>query len=179
MKSKFNFIVFIFLLLISCQTQKIKLDVEAIDDDKIPTHESWNTNIKFYKENCLQALLKTSHLTDYKEEEFKLLDKVNVKFYNKKNELESILTSNFGKSDDKNKLLIAWGNVVVQNFEDKKLNTEELIWNEETGKVYSDKFVRIYDGADVIEGFGFESDKKLENYKIFKITYLAQRETKN
>ncbi len=179
MINKFIFIVSIFILIISCQPQKIKPDVEAIDDDKIPTHESWNTNIKFYKGNHLQAILKTSHLTDYEEEEFKLLDKVNVKFYNKKNQLESILTSNYGKSDDKNKLLFAWGNVVVQNFEEKKLNTEELIWNEETEKVYTDKFIRIYDGPDIIEGFGFESDKKLENYKIFKITYLAQRETKN
>ena len=51
----------------------------------------------------------------------------------------------------------------------EKLNTEKLIWNELTQKIYSDEFVKVTQKDKIIYGDGFESDQSFTKYRIFKI----------
>lgn len=46
------------------------------------------------------------------------------------------------------------------------LNTEQLFWNTEQRRIYSDKFVKITTKNQVITGRGFESDDQLSKYEI-------------
>lgn len=46
------------------------------------------------------------------------------------------------------------------------LNTEQLFWNTETRRIYSEKFVKITTKNQVITGRGFESDDQLSKYEI-------------
>jgi LPS export ABC transporter protein LptC len=60
-------------------------------------------------------------------------------------------------------------NVVVINEKNEKLNTEHLIWNEKTKKIYSDEFVKITTPDEIIYGTGFEADQDFSRYKIMNI----------
>lgn len=55
------------------------------------------------------------------------------------------------------------------NEKNEKLNTEHLIWNERTKKIYSDDFVKITTPDEIIFGNGFEADQDFSRYKIMKI----------
>jgi len=46
------------------------------------------------------------------------------------------------------------------------LNTEQLFWDSKAKKIYSEKFVTITQGQDVITGTGFEADENMDNWTI-------------
>ena len=59
--------------------------------------------------------------------------------------------------------------VVVINKKGEQLNTERLVWDEQTEKITSDKFVKITTAEEIIYGDGFEADQNFTSYKIFKV----------
>lgn len=69
---------------------------------------------------------------------------------------------------EKQKLWKLIGDVVIKNLRGEKFNTELLYWNQNTEKVYSDKFIRIEQPDRIITGWGFESDQQMSKYRIFK-----------
>src|SRR4030095_13576803 len=90
-------------------------------------------------------------------------------FFDEKMEEESQLTAGFGVSYDNSDEMIARNNVEAVNVYGDKLNTEELIWNQKSEKIHSDKFVKITTKDEIIFGDGFESNQNLTNYTIKKI----------
>ena len=65
---------------------------------------------------------------------------------------------------------MAKNDVVVVNQKGEQLNTEKLLWDENTGKIYSDEFVKITTPDEIIMGKGFEANQDFSKYKIFKVT---------
>lgn len=82
----------------------------------------------------------------------------------------SKLTAKYAIRRQKDKETVVRDSVVWFNiYKKERLETEELIWNENTNKVYSDKFVKITTETENIFGEGFEADQNFTNYKIKKI----------
>jgi hypothetical protein len=44
------------------------------------------------------------------------------------------------------------------------------MWDNGSQKLYSTEFVTITSPNEKIQGYGFESDQNLTNYKIFKVS---------
>jgi len=63
----------------------------------------------------------------------------------------------------------AKGIVIARNTKGYVLNTEYMIWDEKKEIIYSDKYVKIATGTDVIVGEGFEADQTFERWKILKV----------
>ncbi len=61
------------------------------------------------------------------------------------------------------------GNVKVINLQQEKFETEELFWDENTQKIYSDKNIKIEQAKRIIFGTGFESNQSMTEYDIFRI----------
>lgn len=69
---------------------------------------------------------------------------------------------------EKEGLWEAHGNVVANNYDGKKrLETELLYYNEQTGKIYTDKMALVIDGKDRFRGKGFETDRAFEKWSFF------------
>jgi LPS export ABC transporter protein LptC len=62
--------------------------------------------------------------------------------------------------------------VVVVNESGDKLETEVLNWSQEKNLIYTDRFVKITNEDQIIQGFGFESDTHLDNRKIKKVSAI-------
>jgi lipopolysaccharide export system protein LptC len=60
--------------------------------------------------------------------------------------------------------------VQVLNSQGDLLETEHLIWNQETEKVYTEEFVKITTKDEVIFGKGLESNQDFTKYVIKKIS---------
>ena len=92
-----------------------------------------------------------------------------IVFFDSLMNITSQLTAEYGISFDKQKLMEARKNVVViNNRKHEQLNTEVLTWNQNTKKIYSDKFVKITQPGKVIFGEGMQSDETFEVWEIRK-----------
>ncbi|MDR0758318.1 MAG: LPS export ABC transporter periplasmic protein LptC [Tannerella sp.] len=68
----------------------------------------------------------------------------------------------------KKKLWKFIGNVDARNTAGERFETSLLYWDQNTEKVYSDQFIRVTKDDIVNTGIGFESNRTLTNYRIFK-----------
>jgi LPS export ABC transporter protein LptC len=92
-----------------------------------------------------------------------------IVFYDSLMNITSQLTAEYGISYEKQKLMEARKNVVViNNRKHEQLNTEILTWNQNTKRIYSDKFVKITQPGKVIFGEGMQSDETFEVWEIRK-----------
>ncbi len=94
---------------------------------------------------------------------------VKIEQFGKNLQIVSQITSNYAQYFEREGKYVAKNNVVVINEKGDTLRTEELTWERKTGKIYSDKFVRITGKDQNINGIGFQSDENMANWQIKKI----------
>ncbi len=66
--------------------------------------------------------------------------------------------------------------VEAVNTNGEIINTELMFWDGKKQTIYSDQFIKITTDTEIITGYGFESDERLENYKIRNISGILQIE---
>ena len=170
------FILFLALtvVLMSCSEEKLKPQIDStIRSDELPDQESNNATITFTEEGVLKAILYADNIKVLGEQNEKLLTNVKIEFFNEFEERTSVLTSLHGKIDDDTQDMYAIDSVVAVSDSGTTLFTDELVWENKSKKIKSQKFVRIVSPDEILEGYGFESDQDLENYTIFDITYIT------
>ncbi len=92
-------------------------------------------------------------------------------FYDSLHQKTSTLTADYAIKLDRENRVIAKRNVVIKNLKkEEQLNTEELIWNQKTKKIYTDKFVTILTDNQVLYGEkGMEADENFNSWTINKL----------
>lgn len=60
------------------------------------------------------------------------------------------------------------GNVHVENMIGEHFDSDELFWDQQNEKVYSDKYIEIKRGETELKGYGFESNQSMTEYRIFR-----------
>ena len=92
-----------------------------------------------------------------------------VYFYNDSAIITSTLTAEEAIIDEKKEQMMAQVNVELVNHKQEKLNTEQLIWDEKSNLIFTEKTVRITTKEEVIFGEGFESTPDFFSYKITNV----------
>lgn len=62
------------------------------------------------------------------------------------------------------------GHVVMVNVAQDSFLTQQLFWDQNTQKVYSDSFIHIVRTDRIIEGYGFESNQNMTAYTVNRPT---------
>jgi LPS export ABC transporter protein LptC len=78
----------------------------------------------------------------------------------------SVLTADSGKANLETKNIHTWGNVIVVTDDGRKLETEDLYFNNETELIHNDVFNRFTREGDVLTGIGLEATPDLEYIEI-------------
>jgi len=165
-------------VLMGCSKEKVKPNIsESLKVEEMPLQESWNSTIILSDSGETKAIMWVGHVKMFKEET--LIDSnLRVDFYNDFQKKTTTLTSLRGRLDEATRNLYAIDDVVATNDSAGiVLKTEELMWRNADEKIVSDKFVRITSPTELIEGFGFESDRNLKNYVIYRVTYITNSDT--
>ena len=89
-----------------------------------------------------------------------------VDFYDKQGNLESYLTAEYGASYAEEKKVIVRRNVEILNTKGETLNTEELVWDQKTGIIRTDKFVKITGKDQITTGTGLISNQSFTDWEI-------------
>jgi len=91
---------------------------------------------------------------------------VRVDFFGEDGARSSTLTAREGELHQLRRNMVARGNVVLQTAEGTRMSTEELRFLNREQKIVSDDFVRVERAGDVLTGYGFESDPRLEHFEF-------------
>ena len=80
--------------------------------------------------------------------------------------VRSVLTAKTATRFQEEGKIIVRDSVVLTTVKQEKLETEELIWDEKTAKIRTDKFVKVTQPGELIYGFGLEAEQDFSYWKI-------------
>lgn len=96
---------------------------------------------------------------------------IEIFFYDIEGNTSSTMRADKGYFDRTKNIYRGEGDVRVHNIEkDQKLSSEELYWDPNAKKIYTEKFVTIQEKETIFNGTGMEADDKFSTYKLFKVT---------
>lgn len=114
----------------------------------------------------LKAPLSRRTLERYSmEEEFP--EGIEVTFYDKSGNPRSWLTADYAIRDQVNRTITVRDNVVLRNYKEEKMEGPELIWDEKSKEIYTDRFVKITSPDRIIYSYGFRSNESFTRYELF------------
>ena len=122
----------------------------------------------------LKVVLKANRMLIFNKnvtEPYTLLPKgLFVTFFDDQEKVSATLKANYGIRYDIKKQMEAKYAVELINKDGTKLETEKLIWNEVTQRIYTDVFVKITNRKEIIMGTGMESNQDFTKYEIKHVT---------
>ncbi|MEO1408621.1 MAG: LPS export ABC transporter periplasmic protein LptC [Bacteroidota bacterium] len=91
---------------------------------------------------------------------------VDVDFFDAYQETQSKLTAKYAiRYEGKNEVTVR-DSVVWQSVNGERLETEELVWDDQKHIVFSDRFVKITKPGEVLYGYGFEANEDFTRWQI-------------
>ena len=162
---------FLFSLVLHSCSNDPELVKEFISSENLPIEIIEGAEILHTENGVLKVKIISTTIKRFKDIQPKLVfsNGLEVIFYNDSGLVKSVLTATNAEVDEINNIMTASENVVLMSSEGKKLETEELIWDENKNKIYTDKKVVVTTGKEVIEGEDFESTPDFSEYSISKI----------
>ncbi len=160
--------VFIFVF-VNCGRDSLEDLSARISLQDVPDQETWDFSLRLTSEGISQAKVEAGHMVKFNAKGIYELDQsVVVDFFDKEGRHTSKITSDSGFVEESGNFMTAKGNVKAVSDSGIVLLSEELKWDKDSEKIYTDKFVTIYSEGDTINGYGFESDQEIRKWKIIK-----------
>jgi LPS export ABC transporter protein LptC len=165
--------ILIAALFFSC-TNDLK-DVMSFPKSKLSPDQEGDSVTMLYTDSAkLKLMVKANRMlvfTKNVKEPFTVLPAgVFVTFFDEEEKISATLKANYGVRFDLSKRMEARHGVVVVNRKGEKLETEKLVWDEARERIFTDAFVKITTGKEVITGHGMESNQDFTKYVIKKVT---------
>ncbi len=139
-----------------------------------PDQTATNLNIKFVDSAYTKATLIGDRGRVFNSLFKTIIDgNIRVEFFSKTSYKRiSYLLADSVEIDDKTKDMLAFGKqvIVISDSTGARLQTTVLQWKNKERKLFSKEFVRITSPRETLQGYGFESDESLSNYKIYQVS---------
>ena len=111
--------------------------------------------------------------------ELVLSNNLEVTFYNDSALVESVLRGGYAEINEEKNIMTIYDNVILSSVKGKKLETEELVWDEIKQQIFTDKRVVITTQKEIINGAGFTSTPDFSKYFISEINGIVNIENLN
>lgn len=168
-------------ILLSCTNDLDRvaaIDVPAEAPDRITMGAEYH----FTDSGRVRNILKAGRIEEYRSEppHTEITGGLELSFFDSLGEPGSVLTARRGTIIPSEEKMEVYEEVVFVNAKGDRLETEQLTWLQDSGKVHTDKAVRIQRGGDIIHGHGLDASQDLSQYTIHRITgelYIAEDDT--
>ena len=173
-------IAILVVVLFSC-----KNTIEEVQEigsfEELPIKESYNVTYLRSQHGRVSNRLYSPHVQQFKNRKTLFPEGFKMEFLDSNLHTNAFLEANYGEILSEEQLMIARDSVILVNFKKEELYTEELIWKQDSAKIYTDKYIKIKRNDVVIHGKGFESTEDFSNYVIKKVTgqYYLEETTFN
>lgn len=158
------------IFFISCENDIEKINAFG-EEKNLPVRVGYDVETAYTDSGLLKGKLIAPELMVFQERDDTYIEfpkGIKVIFYNESGEQTSVITSNYAINYPKKQLWIAKNNVIAKNEkEGKELYTEELYWDQKSGKIYSEVFSKIINPDGTFYGEkGFEADQDMSKWKL-------------
>lgn len=109
--------------------------------------------------------LTSERMRKYADQEEVELDEPRMEFY-RDGARYSNLTARHGRANLDGRNMFAQGGVVVVTTDGRRLETEELRYDNGTGRITNTVFNRFTRGGDVVTGYGLDASPDLEHFEL-------------
>ncbi len=165
----------IFICIAICSLNSCKNEISEIraltDASNIPIQTSYNAEYTFTEKGKLKNKLIAAQIDQYQGEKdyIEANNGFTMIFFDSLQQEEAKLTALHGTYSSTEKKLVAWEKVELYNKDGERLETEELIYKQDSAKIYTDKYVTIsLANGSVIHGKGLVSNDSFTKYRIIK-----------
>ena len=161
-------IFYVLLNLVACKEQPAELrQVFTLDDIAVEV----GRDVEILYSDSAVVRVKVSgpllyNFSDPQNPRQEFPESVKIDFLEPDLSVRSVLTAKRAIRYQEKGQIIARDSVVMLSIKQEKLETEELIWDEKTAKVYTDKFVKVSQPGEVVYGFGLEAAQDFSYWKI-------------
>jgi LPS export ABC transporter protein LptC len=164
-----QFTTVLFVLLFSACVNDIQKIKAFSPSEVLPVLQAENFETTLSDSGVIRFYLKTPELKRYDTDDASFIEfpqGVLLIKYNENHEIISTITARYAKQFVREKRWEAKNDVVATNNVGDTLKTEHLIWDEQTGKIYNNEYVKIIRPDQIISGIGFEADQSLQIWRI-------------
>jgi len=158
-------------LLSSCD--KKEAPVKDLQIKGLPTLSARNVETMYTDSGKVTMLVRTPLIIQFTTEEnpYTLFPEgLTVLFYDRTNEPQASITSNYARYTEKDEIWDRRDSVVATSNKGEVLETELLFWRQPRDKIWSDRFVRFTHDDQIVMGTGFDSDSRFSNWTIKNVT---------
>lgn len=169
-----NLLFLSLLFVVACRN-----DIEQVraitDKNTHAAQTSYNATYTFSEKGKKQTRLEAGQLEQFElegDDDYLLASGgFTMIFFDASTEEDARISAQNGRYEEKKKRLTAWETVILTNKAGERLETEELIYVQDSARIFTDKQVKItLSGGTVLHGRGLESNDSFTNYKILQPT---------
>lgn len=166
-------VIVVLFLLFSCKEETKTGSLSTSEADSIAFMSTYGVN----------TLISDSGRISYKieAEEWHMYDKRNPPYwafergiylekYDDSLRIETTLRSDTAYYYDKLGLWQLFGNVRITTAKGEKIYTPKLFWSSDSGRIYSDSYIKIEQHDQITEGIGFSSNQDMSVWEILNTT---------
>ncbi len=149
-------------------------DMETIsmfNNRNLPSQELKGAEVRRSERGVLQMTLEAPLIQQYQTPEAKTVypKGVELQFFDNQQQLRTTLRANYAISLDERNIMKAQDSVVVIDYQNgDTIYLEDIIWNSNEDRIYSNHSVRAVNGQRVTYGDGFVSDQQMQNLRILR-----------
>jgi len=158
-------------ILISCKNDLEQ--VRAVDIDNTGPERVTHNAVYYYSDSgVVRNRLKATRVEMFKGDTnvTRINDGLELTFFGNSENKNSVLTANNGLILQEVGRMEVFNDVQFINAKGEMLNTERLIWDQDSNRVYTDQFVKITRSENTIYGQGLVANQDMSWYKITKVT---------
>ena len=163
--------VFLAGMFFSCKND-IREITALTEDREIAVQTTYNAVYDYTENGKIKNRLEVSRMDRFEGENrrIEVSDGFVLIFFDSTGTEEARLRANRGIFQEESGIMKAIEDVELRNNKNEQLNTEELIWLQDSGKVYTDEFVKITQSDGVIFGRGLTTDETFSSYSLNEIS---------
>lgn len=175
------FLFFVLFVIFSCSDTMAKY--EPYEGEALPDMTQDNYEHYIYKNNHKYLSTFITHADFYETENRISCKGLSATVYNSKNEITTVITSETGEINQKNKQVEFTGSVVIKSYENETtMSTEKLVLDYKNNKMFNDVPITIMkDNGSSLSANSMRADiqTKKSNFTDMHIIYYYDTDEKN
>jgi LPS export ABC transporter protein LptC len=165
---KSNLLIILIINALSC-ADKTAIEDETISKDRVRIETGNDVEIIYSDSAHVKARVTAptlKYFTDKSSPKQEFTNGVKAFFYDLAEQQQSILVGKYAIRAEQKGLTVIRDSVIWESAVEGRLETSELVWDEKTNIISTEKPVTIRQKGQIIHGIGFKTDEKLQKWRI-------------
>ena len=151
----------------SCTVEEPEVQPET---QTFPSSEATNATTVFLTGAVVTTRIQSGRIVHYAVRDSAWSYELVIEFFDEAGAPTSVMHADSALVREKARFLEVYGDVRIVTEDGRTLTTDRLAWNDESRRIYTESYVEITEGDDIMAGYGFESNPELTDIKLRRVT---------